>query len=118
MILEFKTIRFDSQEQYERELKAELQGEASVEFFRESDYVGITTVEMDDVVDYDVSPVYLNQEKYECVFARLSNDDYTRNLMISGEEFRILLQHVRNIKIKKAEDILIKAKNENYSEGI
>lgn len=118
MILEFKTIRSDLEESFNREKQAEVQGEISLEFFREHDYISTTTVEMDDVIDYDVSIVYCNNQKHECVFARIGEETYTRNLLISGDDFKLILQQVRNMKIKSAENILTKAKNENYSEGI
>lgn len=108
MIVKFKTCKSSLAEDWERSMQKEIQGVTSLEFFRHSDYIGTVAIEMDNVVDYEVGQVYVNQEVYECVYAKMGieDDKYTRNLMITGDEFQELLLKTTNKKVKTAQEIL------------
>jgi hypothetical protein len=106
MIVQFKRVRSSFQEAFERNKQEDIQSIASLEFFREDDYIADIFIEMNDVVDFVGGRTYCNDSMYECVYARLSDESYTDNILISPEEFKILLEKVRNIKIKSADEIL------------
>jgi len=120
MIIEFNTSKASLEETFDRAMQAETTGEASLTFHRERDYISTTAIEMDNVVDYEVGKVWVNNQEYDCVYAKLdiTDDSYTRNLMITGADFRVLLESTRNIKIRSAEEMLNKINNENNPTSI
>lgn len=77
-------------------------------FYRTSDYIGTVAVEMDNVVDYEVGRVWVNQEKFECVYAKMGieDDKYTRNLIISGDDFETLLVKLKGKEVSTPEQVL------------
>lgn len=106
MIVEFNHVRNSSREQYQKDIKREVSGEMSVTFENEEDYISKLYIEMDDVVDFVVGKCFWNEEELECVYVRLSSEEWTPNVLLSGEKFKRLLEKLRNIKIKSADEIL------------
>lgn len=118
MIVEFETIKSSSFENYERELQAELSGPNSVPYCRSKDYITTIALEMDTVIDYEAGLVYHNAKLLNCIYVRVADDISTRNILITSEEFKSILEHTRNCKIKTAEEILKQIRNENNSASI
>lgn len=118
MVVEFKTVRQNAQEVFEREQTIELHGIHSIEFGNQKDYITSIFVEMDDVIDFTGGRAYHNQEFKECVYLRLNDDQHTPNILMSIEEFKKIFEETRNCKIKTAEEILNNKHNENYPTGI
>jgi hypothetical protein len=108
MIIKFKTSKSCMLEDWERNMQKELSGPTSLDFYRHSDYVGTVAVEMDNVVDYEVGRVWVNQERFECVYAKMGieDDKYTRNLIISGDDFEALLMKLREKEVQTPEQVL------------
>jgi len=106
MIIEFKHVRTSLEEEHERYIKAELQGETSVPFQREDDYIAPFFLEMDDVLDFVEGTIWWNDQNLPCVYVRRHSESITCNILISGVKFKELLEKVRNIQIKTAEEIL------------
>jgi len=106
MIVQFKTVILSTKETFERSQQEALQGSSSLDFFREQDYISDLSIEMDDVVDFIGGRVYCNDTVYECICARLNNNDYTDNVLITFEDFKSLMEKVKDTKIKSSEEIL------------
>lgn len=108
MIVKFKTCKSSLLEDWERAMQKEMQGVSSLDFYRHSDYIGTVAIEMDNVVDYEVGQVYVNQQVHECVYAKLGieDDKYTSDLIITGDEFQELLLKLNNKKVRTAQEIL------------
>ena len=118
MIVEFKTIRSSSEEAFEREKNKEMYGENTLSFYKEKDYQSSIYLELDTVVDFIVGKTFFNSQVLECVYARLDNDEWTDNLIISGIEFKKILEYTRNCSIKSYKEILNKIQNENNPTSI
>lgn len=106
MIVQFETVRTSLKEKFERSQQEDIQGKSSLSFFYENDYISKIFVEMDDVVDFVSEKIYCNTSMYECIYARLKDGKYTENLLMDSESFKELLEKVKNIKIKSANEIL------------
>lgn len=115
MIVEFKTVRSNIKELFDKERNVELGGQP--EFHNHFDYTASFFLELDEVIDFVEGKVYINGKSHTCVYARL-NDEETPNLLILPEAFKSLLEYTRNIKINTAEEILNRIKNENNPTSI
>lgn len=119
MIVEFKTVRASSLEQYEKSKDMELQGkDIHLEFFNTQDYITSIFVEMDDIIDFTVGKAYCNSEVFECIYIRFTEENISPNILIKGEEFKRILEHTRNMKIKTSDEILNIIHNENNPTSI
>jgi len=118
MIVEFKTVRASSKEQFEKEQISEIGGMNSKEFFNTEDYITSIFVEMDDVVDFTVGRTYYNDKMYECVYIRFTDESIGPNVLVKGEDFKRILESIRGCKIKTASEILNQLNNENNSTSI
>lgn len=116
MIIEFKTVRANVKEIFEKERTEELGG--TKEFYNTEDYTTSIFIEMDDVLDFTCGRIYKNQERLDCIFIRMSDSEMSPNVIIKGEDFKRILESVRNCKIKTAEEILNTIRNESNSTGI
>ncbi len=81
-------------------------------FENREDYYSPFFLEMDDVIDFAVGRIWFNGTPYECVYARLTEEE-TPNLVIDGNDFKSILEHVKNCKIKTADEILNLISNES-----
>lgn len=116
MILEFKTVRSNLKELFEKEKLVEM-GNQPV-FENQEDYITSTFLEMDDVVDFAVGNVWFNGNTIECVYARLITDENTSNLIIDRRDFKKIIEYTKNCKIKTADEILNLISNENNPTGL
>lgn len=94
-MVEFDTVHSSHMEARERDLQAELHGNASVPFHHEDDYLSTIVIEMDNVVDFRAGKVWMNNDELDCVYARVSQDyeEWTQNLLISMEDFKKVLSY-------------------------
>jgi len=115
MIVEFKSVRSSLKEVWEREQTMDMGTKPSFEY--KEDYMSSFFLEMDDVIDFAVGKVWFNGVPKECIYARLSEEE-TPNLVIDGRDFKKILEHTKNCKIKTADEILNNISNENNSTGI
>ena len=118
MIVEFKTVRASSKEQFEKEQLSEMGGMNNKEFFNTEDYITSLFVEMDDVVDFTVGRIYYNDKMCECVYIRFTDENISPNVLIKGEDFKRILENIRGCKIKTASEILNQLNNENNPTSI
>ena len=118
MIVEFKTVRASSKEQFEKEQLSEMSGMNNKEFFNTEDYITSLFVEMDDVVDFTVGRTYHNDKMYECVYIRFADESIGPNVLVKGEDFKRILENIRGCKIKTASEILNQLNNENNPTSI
>ena len=88
MLIEFETVVSSRKEDHERSILEETLGHAKVPFHKERDYISTCAVEINDVVGYDVGDVWYNSERRETLYAKLKDGEYTRNLLISAEDFK------------------------------
>lgn len=118
MLVEFKTVKSNLEENFEREKQAEMNGTYSLEFFRQRDYIDKFFVELDEVIDFEGARVYCNNEVHNCVFVRVGEEAFLRNILIEPEEFKKIIEWNRNCTIKTAEQIINSINNESYSTKI
>ena len=118
MIVEFKTVRASSKEEFEKEQLSEMGGMNNKEFFNTEDYITSLFVEMDDVVDFTVGRTYHNTQLYECVYIRFTDESIGPNVLVKGEDFKRILENIRGYKIKTASEILNQLNNENNTTSI
>ena len=118
MVIKFKTIRASSKEAFERSKQEDMSRLHSVPFAHEYDYFTDITVEMEDVVDYIVGKIYHNGQEYECVYARLTNDEYTDGIVISGDDFQKIFEYTKHCSIKTSDEILKRLRDESNSTSI
>ena len=118
MIVEFKTVRASSKEEFEKEQLSEMGGMNNKEFFNTEDYITSLFVEMDDVVDFTVGRTYHNTQLYECVYIRFTDENIGPNVLVKGEDFKRILENIRGCKIKTASEILNQLNNENNPTNI
>lgn len=105
MIVEFKHVRSSTKESHEKAILIDLNGSNSVPFENEFDYIASYFLELDDVIDFVGGKIQYNEQELECVYIRLS-EEYTCNILFSPEDFKLLLEKTRNIKIRTADEIL------------
>ena len=119
MIIEFKTVRASSKEEFEKEKLSEM-GTSFInkEYFNKEDYITSIFIEIDDVVDFTVGRTYHNSQVHECVYIRFNEQDISSNILIKGEDFKRILESVRGCKIKTASEILNQLDNENNPTSI
>ena len=118
MLIEFKTVRASSKEQFEKEQLSEMGSMNNKEFFNTEDYITSLFVEMDDVVDFTVGRTYYNDKMYECVYIRFADESIGPNVLVKGEDFKRILENIRGCKIKTASEILNQLNNENNPTSI
>lgn len=119
MLIEFKTVRASSKESFEKEQLSEMGGAlGNKEFFNTEDYITSIFVEMNDVVDFTVGRTYHNNQLYECVYIRFTDENISPNVLIKGEDFKRILESIRGCKIKTASEILNQLNNENNPTSI
>lgn len=99
MIVEFETVRCCLKEAHDRDLEVELNGEASVSFYRNDDYKTFMTVELSNVVDFTAGRVFMNQTCYECVYVYDKEGNQSPNLLISYVDFKKMFETYKSIKI-------------------
>lgn len=114
MLIEFKTVRCSSEEQWEKENVLEEPG-----FHNTKDYITTMTVEMEDVVDYTGGRTYYNGKTIECVYPRFRDEfQGSVNLLVTADEFKRILEKTRNIRIQSAAELLNKTENEGDTASI
>ena len=118
MIVEFKTVRSNTEEQFYRSQQEEMSGKYNVPFLNEKDYIASIFIEMDNVIDFEEGQVYLNSKLYTCVYVRYADDSFTRNILVEPGKFKSIIEYCRNEKIRTATEILNIISNENNSESI
>jgi hypothetical protein len=118
MIVEFKTVRASSKEQFEKEQVSEMGGKNFKEFFNTEDYITSLFIEIDNVVDFTVGRTYYNDKMYECIYIRFKDESISPNVLIKGKDFKRILENIRGCKIKTASEILNQLNNENNPTSI
>ncbi len=114
MIVEFKSIRNSQEESFNRDKTAHISGISSLQFIREDDYIDVTIIDMTKVEDYSSDIYPFNNKEIRCTTARLKGNVFTEPLIISPEDFQIIFEKAKGIKVKKAEDII---KNETNTKS-
>jgi len=118
MIVEFKTVRSSIEEKFERDKQEEMNGKYSLPFLNEYDYIASIFIELNNVIDFEEGQVYVNDKLHICVYVRVDDDTYTRNVLIEPGKFKSILEYSRNEKIKTATEILNIISNENNPTSI
>lgn len=107
MIVEFKSVRYDSKEAYEKMLSEEISGISSIPFENEDDYVSYITVDMSTVIDFAEGRVHLNGEELQCVYVNTSENNSIPNLLISYAEFKNVFQRTTKERVYSVEEVKI-----------
>ena len=105
MLVEFKTVMYNGEESRERDIQEDLQGASSVPYWRENDYIANTTLDVSMVVGWDACNIVYNDKLVETVQVKMSDESWSRPLLITHQEFTILYENVTGIKVRKACDL-------------
>lgn len=104
MLVEFESVRSDLKESYDRDLKRDLTGEASVPFECEEDYIEKITIEMNQVIEFNGGRVYLNGKRMNCTYV-VTEDGISPNLLIPYEEFKRIYTKLMRNQVLIAEEL-------------
>jgi hypothetical protein len=110
MIIEFNTVRTNDLEMFERGQEIQKSQEMGMEyvadFYNESDWEAITSLDMTTVIDWSEGTVWLNDTELPCVYARLHGGFMTSAILISIDDFRKIYEKIFNIEVKSGLDYL------------
>lgn len=105
-IVIFSSVFADKEETYTQEQLEETQG-IPIPFHNKEDYIGQIAVNLSNVIGFEEGQCSFNDQTLNCIYAEYNKpNEYTRNLLISKEEFREMLEYVHSIKIPKASEYL------------
>ena len=106
MLVEFKTVRTNYEEQFQRAVNERLNGEGTDGPFNEQDYLSRIAIDLSEMVDIEEGVVYLNDVPYPCVYLYNRDGESTRNLLVTYDKAKMLMEKVKSVKILTPEEIL------------
>lgn len=101
MLYEFEIVSVSGQELYNKNIQAELQGENSVNYYNENDFLSKYVLDVSRVVGFRQTKVLLNDQTVEAVSCEVEEGDHTPALVLPYELFKEIYLEVKGVEIKK-----------------